>query len=122
MAVDAILDQIIAVVLAAINEDVNNIDVVTILSMVTGSVMVSAAVVPTAGITSTTASQITTGLSGTTTFGGLTSGSLSVSVYSAPVNGGGDSSSGDDGSGSNTGMIIGIVVGSIAFVGTFLSI
>ena len=119
LAVDAVLDQVIQAVLTAINEDINNIDVVTILSMIQGSVKVSAAVVPTAGITPTTSSSILDSLSTTNTFGGLTSSSLSVSVYSAPT---GDSSSSSDDSGSNTGMVIGIIVGSIAFVGTILSI
>jgi hypothetical protein len=120
IAVDAALDELIGTILTAINEDVDNIDIVTILSMLSGSVIVNLAVVPTGGATSTASSSLVTTLSAATSFGGLTSGSLSVSVYTA-TSSVGDSSSGDS-NGGNAGMIVGIVIGSVAFVSTYLSI
>lgn len=119
-AVTAVLGEVIQAVLTAINEDVNNIDVVTILSMISGSVRVSAAVTPTAGITPTTSSSLLTGLAATTTYGGLATSSIAVSVLTAPtsVDSSSSSSSSSD-SGSNAGMVAGVVVGTVVFIGTF---
>lgn len=98
-------------ILTALKEDLTNLKAVSIESVKAGSVVVSGTVVQSTGSSSTASANLASGLQNVKSVGGLQVSPVSVSVYSASV------STEDSKSSPNVGMIAGIAVGTIAFIG-----
>lgn len=102
------IDPVVTQILTILGEDVNNADIVTFYSIVTGSVVYTGSVTPTTLTQTVAASILTTGLASTSTIGGLPVASSSVThVYYQE---------------DKTPMIVGAVIGSLVGVGKYLFI
>lgn len=102
------IDALIVSLLISIGEDIANIDVVTITTVVSASVVVSGSVAPSSGDTSTALAAMSASLSNGTIAGyTVTSSSLTT-----------EETVGGSSSGLSTESIIGLAAGAVGFVST----
>ena len=102
------IDPVVTQILTILGEDVNNADIVTFYSIVTGSVVYTGSVTPTTLTQTDAASILNTGLASTSTIGGLPVASSFVThVYYRE---------------DKTPMIVGAVIGSLVGAGKNLFI
>jgi hypothetical protein len=99
-------------VLTALQEDLTNLNSVSIDRVKVGSVIVSGTIVQSTGSTSAASAALATGLSSVSNIGGLQVDPVSVSVYSSTSS----SSTENNESTPNIPLIVGIVVGSVVFI------
>ena len=101
------IDALIVSLLISIGEDIANIDVVTITTVVSASVVVSGSVAPSSGDTSTALAAMSASLSNGSIAGyTVTSSSLTEETV------------GGSSSGLSTESIIGLAAGAVGFVST----